>query len=88
MPENFASMSEGLESPLSRSFAIDPASAETLPRTTRAIYIGGSGNAVVRFAGDGADRTLNGLVAGTVMPFRLTAVRNSGTTATGLVGLD
>lgn len=88
MPDNFESMSGGLESPLERSFVIDPATSETLPRTTRAFYVGGDGNAVVRFVGDSTDRPLTGLKAGYPYPFRLTHVRASGLTASGLVGLD
>jgi hypothetical protein len=53
----------------------------------RAIYVGGGGNAVVRFDRDSSDTTLNGLVAGQVYHFAITHVRATGTTATNLVAL-
>lgn len=88
MPEDrFGSAATGTTSPAFGAFAITPHATNELPRMTRALYVGGSGNATVVFA-DGTELLLTGLVAGQVYPFRLSAVRTSGTTATALVGLD
>ena len=89
MPEDsFGTHGGGLSAPATRSFAITPHATDELARVTRAILVGSGGNLTVRFAGDTADRTLTGLLAGVVYPFRLSAVRVAGTTAGALVGLD
>jgi hypothetical protein len=89
MPEDsFGTLGGGLSAPATRSFTITPHATDELARVTRAIFVGSAGNLTVRFAGDAADRTLTGLLAGAVYPFRLSAVRVAGTTAGALVGLD
>lgn len=89
MPEdNFGTQGGGLSAPASRSFGIVPHATAELPRVTRAVLVGTAGTLTVRFAGDADDRTLTGLLAGVVYPFRLSAVRAAGTTAGALVGLD
>lgn len=77
-----------LTGPAEGSFDIDPEDSETLPRVTRAIYVGSGGSATVRFLNDEGDRRLVGLQTGCTYAFRLTAVRRTGLTAGSLVGLD
>jgi len=73
--------------PATKTFEIDPSVLEELPQATRAIYVGTSGDIVVRFAGDSEDRTLANVVAGIPLPFRVTHVRETGTTAADIVGM-
>lgn len=53
---------------------------------TRAIYVGGSGNLAVTMW-DGGNITFSGLPAGALLPIRVSAILNSGTTATNVIGL-
>lgn len=54
--------------------------------STSGIYIGGAGTAIVTTsAGDTV--ILTGLLAGTIYPFSITAVKLTGTTATGIMAL-
>ena len=60
--------------------------ADALARQPEQVLVGVGGNAVVRAAGSSADITLTGLVAGQVIPLRISHVRSTGTTAT-IIGL-
>lgn len=60
---------------------------QTLPRVSRGIYVGGDGNLVCRLIGDDADVTFTGLTAGTVYPFAVAIIRQTGTTITNSVVL-
>ena len=84
MADNFGNRQSSLESPASRAFAITPGTPFSL--ATRAIYIGGDGDLVCRLVGDSADVTFVGLVAGTVLPIRVTSVAVA-TDATNILGL-
>lgn len=53
---------------------------------TRAITCSGDGTIAARFKGSAADVSLT-LIAGQVYPYSLIAIRVTGTTATGIVGL-
>lgn len=74
-----------LESPVSNAAAITPNDSTDLTQTTRAIYIGGSGNLTVQMAG-GQEITFVGLIAGIILPIRVRKVKTSSTT-TNLVAL-
>jgi len=86
MTDRFRDSRPGLTSPAYNAFSITPSDSAGLSRTTRALYVGGSGNAVVVFA-NGDQVTLAGLLAGVIYPLRLTQVKFTSTTATSLVGL-
>lgn len=61
-------------------------SDSTVLNATRALYIGGDGNVAVTMSG-GGDATFVGLLAGTILPVRVTKVLSTGTTATNIVAL-
>lgn len=65
--------------------AITPHATDVI-QETRAIMVGVAGTVACRFAQDSADVTLT-LNEGQIYPFGITAVRITGTTATGIVGL-
>lgn len=85
MADNFASYRKGLDSPADNGVALSGSDTATFD-TTRAVYCGTSGNASVQFEKGSTTVTLNGLVAGTVYPFRINKLMNTGLTA-ALVGL-
>lgn len=58
---------------------------QVLPVCTRAVYIAGTGNLVVRLADDSADVTFNTIPAGTTLRIAVAIVRQTGSTATGLL---
>lgn len=86
MPDRFAEHATGLDSPASHGFAVSPSDGADLPDVTRAIYVGGSG-AVAATLASGAEITLAGIAAGTVLPLRIRRIKATGTTATFILGL-
>lgn len=71
--------------PLAGGFAA-PADGSDLRAVTRALMVGGAGDAAVELA-SGDVLVLPGLIPGAVYPVRIRRVFAAGTTATGLVGL-
>lgn len=79
--------SNSASSPAVDGFAIVPHADQPLPQVTKAIFIGGAGDARVRLAGSSSDLTFRNVAAGSILDVRASHVRVSGTTATDLVGL-
>lgn len=75
-----------ISGPASSAFAITPAADTALTVQPRALWVGGAGTVVCRFIGDSADVTLSAVAAGTLLPIRVSHVRNT-STATLIVGL-
>ena len=86
MPDRFDDHAASLESPAFHGFAITPSDVTSLTETTRAIYVGSSGDISVTLA-SGAAVTFASVTAGTILPIRASLVKSTGTTATNLVGL-
>jgi len=86
MPDRFSTHATSLVAPATHGFPITPDDAADLPEITRALYIGGAGTAVLVLA-SGAEITLSGLAAGTMLALRVRQVKATGTTAEQLVGL-
>ena len=86
MSDKFSNYHSGLESPAERAFAITGNDSTDLTVYPRAIYVGGAGNVKVTTLG-GDTVTLNGAVAGSILPVRVVRVFSTGTTATNLIGL-
>lgn len=82
----FGNMSPGLDSPYIGALTITPSNSTVLSQTTRAIYVGGTGNLALTFA-DGTTAILESIPVGTLLPVRATQVLSTGTTATKLIGL-
>ena len=77
----------GSESPARTGFAITPSDDADLTVATRGIYVGGGGDITVDFVDSGTSIVLASVVAGTVLPIRVSRVYSTGTSATNLVGL-
>lgn len=74
----------GSDSPATTQLAITPSDTTDLTYITRAIYIGAAGNLVVTPLQGGSDVTY-AVLAGQILPVRVTRVKATGTTATGIV---
>lgn len=57
-----------------------------LPATSRALYIGVSGNLSVKMSGDGSDVIFPNVPVG-ILPVEVTRVNSAGTTASGIVSM-
>jgi hypothetical protein len=66
--------------------SVTPSDTTDLSDVTRWLYVGGSGNIVVNMA-DGTTVTLLGIAAGSLLPIRVSRVKSTNTTATGIVAL-
>jgi hypothetical protein len=86
MSDRFASHTPSLTGPASTGFPITPDDTMALPETTRALYVGGGGSLAVEMA-SGAVLTFEGVTDGMLLPLRVSRVRASGTTASGIIGL-
>lgn len=83
----FENSSDSLIAPAKTAFEIAPDDNADLPGATKAVYVGTGGNITARPVDADADVTFRNVVAGTVLPVRMRAVRATGTTAADLVGL-
>ncbi len=87
MQDAFADHSVGLTAPATSAQSISPNDATDLARTTRAIYIGQTGNVRVKTT-TGEIVTLANMQGGVLYPIRIVQVFQTGTTASDLVGLS
>lgn len=71
--------------PFEGGFNITPSDANNLPKKTRGIYVGVSGDLATIMA-DGSEVTWPALAAGVAHPIQAIRVKATGTTATGIVG--
>ena len=72
--------------PASSAASVTPADSD-MDAVTCGVFVGTGGNLSVIFARDSAAVTLNNVVGGTVYPFRLKQIRDTGTTASNIVAL-
>jgi hypothetical protein len=86
MSDKFKRYTSGLASPARSAIQVTPSDSVDLETSSRALYIGGNGNVEVIMVG-GQTITFNGILAGTVLPIRVTRVRDENTTANNIVAL-
>lgn len=85
--DNYQDTAKSVSAPAAVCFAIVPSDDMEIAQATKALYIGVGGTVTLRSVGSAADVTFVGLASGSLLPVRVCAVRNTGTTAAGLVGL-
>lgn len=85
MADLFENRASGLESPAHSGADITPSDSSNLSTTSRALWVGGSGDLRVTMAG-GQTVTLRNAPTG-MCPIRVIRVHATGTTATGLVAV-
>jgi|DEB0MinimDraft_10_1074344.scaffolds.fasta_scaffold58961_1 hypothetical protein len=86
MADRFERFYTNLESPVKDAFSITPNDGSDLTTSSRAIYIGGSGDLKVTTVAN-TTVTFSGTVAGSILPIRVKKVFSTGTTATNILGL-
>ena len=85
MSDQFSSRVVGLSDPARSAAAIAPHDSNAIDPLPRSVFVGGAGNLTFRAADSDTDVTV--AVPQGVFPVRCEYIRNSGTTATGLVAL-
>ena len=83
----FRNSSDSPSAPAEYCFDIVPDDGADLPRATKALYVGQAGDITLRSIRGDADVLFRALPAGTILDVRTRAVRATGTTAAGIVGL-
>ena len=79
-------MIEGLTSPADNAVAVTPSDSTDLTYISRALYVGTGGNIVVTMAG-GGDVTFSNIPDGSILPIRVSRVKSTSTTASGIVNI-
>lgn len=69
-----------------RGFAVTPSDATIFASGTRALWVGGAGDVVVRMM-DGNSLTFSAVPAGTLLPIQCDMVKATSTTATNMTAL-
>jgi hypothetical protein len=72
--------------PATHAALVSPNDGVDLEYTSRALYVGGAGAVAVTMLGGDAV-TFSGVLAGTILPIRVTRVKSTGTTATLILAL-
>jgi hypothetical protein len=75
-----------LASPCDNAAAVTPSDANDLTVVTRGLFVGGAGNVEVITHG-GQTVIFTGVVAGSILPIRVTRVKAASTTATNIMAL-
>jgi hypothetical protein len=83
----FGTTTDSPMAPAETCFAITPSDTVDLPRATKAIYIGQSGDVTLIPVRGDTPVVFKRLTAGTILDVRVRAIRANGTTAADLVGL-
>jgi hypothetical protein len=79
-------MAEGLTGPADNQVLVTPSDSTDLTYVSRAIYVGGAGTLTVTPAGGGSNVAYT-VVAGALLPIRVSRVLSTGTTATNIINL-
>lgn len=85
MPAEYSGYARAKTEPAFGAFTITPDDNTNLPRLTRGIYVGGSGDLTVEME-RGEQVTFTSVPAGALLPLQLRKVTTA-TTATSLIGL-
>ncbi|MCK0098757.1 hypothetical protein MWU38_05140 [Qipengyuania sp. S6317L1] len=87
MPQDHFSTIDSVTSPSRDWFDIAPSDSADLGFVPKAIYVGTGGDLVVSSARTNTEVTFRNIPSGAILDIRPAAVRQTGTTATDLVGL-
>lgn len=83
---DLSNASNSIVAPAGKFAAVTPSDSVDLTYLTRALYVGGDGT-VVAVDANGTAVSFVGVVAGTVLPIRVSRVNATNTTATNIVAM-
>lgn len=86
MSNEFASTQDSVVQSARNATAVTPHAINPLANVSKALYVGGFGSVVCRLVDDSTDVTFAAVPAGSILPIRVTHVRDTGT-ATSIVNL-
>lgn len=87
MSDPFSNHADQVSAPATNAVAVTPHDSAALNDIPKALYIGSGGTLVVRGVNGASDCVFANIADGTVLPFRASHVRASGTTAANIVAL-
>ena len=87
MADRWSSSGPSMAGPAHNAAAVTPADGADLANATTALFVGGAGAVKVDMVGGTTAVTLTGVLAGSVLPLRVSRVYSTGTTATNIVAL-
>lgn len=88
MPQDkFQTSSDSVIAPAQYCFTVAPHNSQELEQVTKALYVGIGGDVTLRAASGQTDVTFANVPSGAILDVRVRAVRLTGTTAAGIVGL-
>lgn len=78
---------DSLTAPARNCFSIAPSDTEALPQITKAIYVGSTGDLALRLVDGQQFFLFRNVPSGAVLDLRVHSVRQTGTTASDLIGI-
>lgn len=87
MSDRFELHADQLSAPARGALAVIPHDENALAGIPKALFVGSGGTVVMRGADDGADTSWRNIPSGSIVPFRASHVRETGTTATDILAL-
>ncbi|MBA3878932.1 MULTISPECIES: spike base protein, RCAP_Rcc01079 family [Sphingomonas] len=88
MTDPFSTRADSVSAPAARARAVTPHDGNALPEIPKALYIGSGGAITMRGSGDSADSVWANVPSGSVLPFRPSHIRATGTTAGDILALS
>ena len=86
MKDRFKNTADVPFGPSTNPFSITPHDSDPLPEIVNGIYVGGGGDVTLRCKDSDQDVTYRNLTDGAYINVRATHVRDTGTSATDLIG--
>ncbi|MBA4041685.1 MAG: hypothetical protein C0474_07830 [Sphingobium sp.] len=87
MTDPFSARADSVSAPATRAHAVVPSDSVALPEIPKALYVATGGTITMRGAADSADSVWADVPSGSIVPFRPSHVRATGTTASGILAL-
>jgi len=86
MTDTFSTYTPGLSTPANRAIEVTPSDTVDLAHPCRGLYVGASGDVeIITLGGDTV--VLKDVFGGTILPIRVTRVKDANTTADDIVAL-
>jgi hypothetical protein len=84
---DYSSFADTPTAPATRAAVVVPHDSNAIADTPKGLYVGGAGDIAMRGATGTTDQLWKAVPAGTVLPFRPSHIRATGTTATAILAL-